>query len=452
MNNQHPAELAKTVERKNDSNSPCEDRIERNRRVKTWILRSLLMIAILLIVSFAYAQLSQKPPLMAVQKVVNIPSVDILELQPQDYVIPIKSYGSAEASLELTLTATVEGEVEYSFEDLKPGTIIHKGTLLLKIDTEVLEQRKVQQEAAIQRIISQLSNLETERQNLLHRMQILNEQQQLVQQKMDRYTGLSEGAIPKTQLDDLQLQELQYRDQVVMLRSQVANLPHRKEQLEADLKGKRADLELINLDLQQATIYAPFDAIIRQGDLSVGSYVNARTPIITLEKIGSVEIHFALPLSDYRRAFSSRDELLGKPVRVHIPSDTSGDYWEARMIIDEAQVQDRTRSVPLIAKVEDIWSQSGIRLLPGTFTELEFEGKTLEDVFVIPLSALQEEQFVYILTRDNTLAIRTVEVIDQIAGEQDVAIIKQGLQAGEYLVVSKLTKPVEGMDLKPSDN
>ena len=72
-------------------------------------------------------------------------------------------------------------------------------------------------------------------------------------------------------------------------------------------------------------------------------------------------------------------------------------------------------------------------------------GRTLPQQIVIPRSAIRNGR-VYVMDENNRLQIRKVS---KLFDQRDQSVIKQGLQAGEQLVLSDLIPAVEGMLLKP---
>jgi len=77
--------------------------------------------------------------------------------------------------------------------------------------------------------------------------------------------------------------------------------------------------------------------------------------------------------------------------------------------------------------------------------QVEIEGVTLDDVSEVPRAALRENDRVFVLTGDSTLAIKDVEVL---WGDADHVLVTGPLDDGDQVVVSPLATPVDGMKLK----
>jgi hypothetical protein len=79
----------------------------------------------------------------------------------------------------------------------------------------------------------------------------------------------------------------------------------------------------------------------------------------------------------------------------------------------------------------------------GTFVQARIQGRMLQDVYVLPRSALREGRI--LVVKDGRVAYREVEPL-RVRGDQ--VIFSAGLQPGEQVVVSALETPVEGMAVR----
>ena len=85
------------------------------------------------------------------------------------------------------------------------------------------------------------------------------------------------------------------------------------------------------------------------------------------------------------------------------------------------------------------------RLLVGMYVRAVCEGVRLNDVFKIPEGALRDGSCVWIMTKENKLEIRPVNVLWR---DTSSVFIGSGLRSGERLVTSNLATPVEGVALR----
>jgi hypothetical protein len=82
------------------------------------------------------------------------------------------------------------------------------------------------------------------------------------------------------------------------------------------------------------------------------------------------------------------------------------------------------------------------------FVSARLEGSSRETLVAAPRSALKRNEFVYVVTADNTIDVRQVRPAQTTADE---VLFREGVADGERVVVSVLTSPREGMAVTPID-
>ena len=82
----------------------------------------------------------------------------------------------------------------------------------------------------------------------------------------------------------------------------------------------------------------------------------------------------------------------------------------------------------------------------GLFVEAEILGKTVDDVLIVPRSAVQRANRIYVVTADNRLSFRDVEVLRTTGDEYT---IRGAVRRGESICLSALDNAVEGQQVRP---
>ena len=82
----------------------------------------------------------------------------------------------------------------------------------------------------------------------------------------------------------------------------------------------------------------------------------------------------------------------------------------------------------------------------GLFVQAEIDGLKLDNVVVLPRSALRSGEFVLVVDSENRVSLRQVEVL-RVYGDE--IFITEGLKAGELVSVSMLQTVVDGMRVQP---
>ena len=118
--------------------------------------------------------------------------------------------------------------------------------------------------------------------------------------------------------------------------------------------------------------------------------------------------------------------------------------WEGEVVRAEGKVDELTRTVRVVIEVKDPFAKRP-PLLPGVFVQVEILGRRLEDVALLPRSALHRGETVWVLGEGDRIRFRRVKVA---CFEGDRAVIASGLRDGERVVLSSLRTVTEGMRVR----
>ena len=84
----------------------------------------------------------------------------------------------------------------------------------------------------------------------------------------------------------------------------------------------------------------------------------------------------------------------------------------------------------------------------GSFVQAKIEGKTLDDVFVIPRVLLRENAFVLLIDSENYLTRREVGLAWE---TDDVIVVNKGLDVGDRLCLTEVPYALEGWPVSAKD-
>ena len=120
--------------------------------------------------------------------------------------------------------------------------------------------------------------------------------------------------------------------------------------------------------------------------------------------------------------------------------------WLGHIVRTDATIDPQTRTLSAIVEVADPYGAmvevSGAPLAVGLFTEARIGGRMLEDVVVIPRTALRGSDKIFVVDDDSKLEIRNVEVA---TSNVNRAVISAGLAAGELVTDSPIDNARTGM-------
>jgi multidrug efflux pump subunit AcrA (membrane-fusion protein) len=123
--------------------------------------------------------------------------------------------------------------------------------------------------------------------------------------------------------------------------------------------------------------------------------------------------------------------------------------WSGKIVRVEGEIDPLSHMITLVARVKDPYGRGVLSERPplavGMFVEAEIIGRRVEDVAVIPRSALRGEERILIIDKDNKIHFRKVEVL---RADFETVIISSGLNEGERICISPLEAVVDGMEVR----
>jgi RND family efflux transporter MFP subunit len=229
----------------------------------------------------------------------------------------------------------------------------------------------------------------------------------------------------------------------------------RKPQLnktEAACEASKAALEDAKLDLERTSISAPFNAVVMEENVDLGAQVSLNSQLAVLAGIDEYWVKVAVPVDRLQWLYRPVDKTVsGSMARITYPNNAAGtSSWPAVVARLLGQLEQNGRMARLLLSVDDplgLKEENRYRppLLINSYVSVAIEGTELKDIFSIPRSALRDNNTVWIAATNNTLEIRTADIIWR---DRERVFITEGLAAGERLIVSDLSTPVAGMPLK----
>ncbi|MBP3687234.1 MAG: efflux RND transporter periplasmic adaptor subunit [Alphaproteobacteria bacterium] len=203
-------------------------------------------------------------------------------------------------------------------------------------------------------------------------------------------------------------------------------------QAKAAVAQAEAQLELAKIDLDNTEVKAYIDGYIGKTKVTVGNYVNASAePLARVVQVNPIRIAFSLTDKEFleMKAAGERD-LNDFVVNIEL---ASGEIFSEKLdkVFANNEINMGTATVAVYA---DINNDKGL-LKPGAYVKMFITSAQPKKGIVVPeVSIMQNEENsqVYVITADNTVALRNVKLGDTYDGKQ---VIESGLTAGEKVVI-----------------
>jgi membrane fusion protein, multidrug efflux system len=342
------------------------------------------------------ASLSCAAPLANAQAPSAVP-VSVAKVTRQDVPLWLHGLGTVQAINSVLLRTQVDGVLQQV--KVSEGQIVHEGDLLAVIDPRPYQATL---DAAMAKKHQDEADLANARSDL------------------DRYNSLAKKDFASHQQVD----------------TQAALVNHTI----AAIAGDDAMIEAAQLNLRYSFITAPFSGRVGLRTVDPGNFVRASeaTSLMPLAQIQPIAVTFTVPqdmLPGVQDALHA-----GAPPVVAYASDNSTELDRGILLTVDNAIDPTTGTI----KLKATFPNAALRLWPGQFVNTQVLIGTTKDVLTAPSSAVmhgQDRLYVYVLTPNQTVTVRTVEMARD---DGKVAVITKGLQEGDTVVTDGQSRLLEG--------
>ncbi|QFU75859.1 efflux RND transporter periplasmic adaptor subunit [Halioglobus maricola] len=368
--------------------------------------------AVLLVgLALAYLLANSSPERELAAQERTLRSVRVMPVQAEDEHLIITSQGSVQPRSQSELIPEVSGRVEWMSPSLVGGGSFVQGDVLLRVNSDDYRTALKRAQAASDRaqVEYEFTRDELARMEKLHRQNLASQ----------------------SQLDGTQRS------------ARIA---------EANLSESQAALNQATRDLQRTEITAPFDGLVRNEQVDVGQFVSRGNSIATIYATDFVEVR--LPIAGDQLRFLGLDvahrgpvpESARLPVLLSAEFGTTRLLWEGELVRTEAEIDERSRMIYGVARVEFDATSHTESIPVGLFVHAEIQGALVENAVRLPRSALRDNDQVLVVDEENRLRFRKISILRL---EHDEVLVNSGLEDGELICISAIQTVVDGMQIDP---
>lgn len=374
-----------------------------------WLLGGLAVLAlaagVLTITILSGSPPEVEPPPPALIDAAQAEPATMVSLRQTGFVRPLES---------VQLSAEIAGRITDVSDRLRRGGFVEEGEVLVHLETRQLQADVGRAEAAIARAEAALAEARVER---------------------DRQT---------------QLEAREFASEAALQQAIVA-----VASAEAQLTGARADLVAARSRLDDATITAPFDALVLEENADRGDLAQPGTSLAQLVASEAVEVEFGLTPADLD-LLGDAERAMGGRVLIHPVAGTArspeGDPLAAGVVVDVGpRVEAGSRTVPLIVRVEDPFEvrDGGRPLRIDELVELELPISLANRAAVqVPARAIKGGDTVWAV-RDEAEVATLVRVQVTVLQRGDDAVVVEGkLPEGTLVMLSDLPGAADGVQVR----
>ncbi len=366
------------------------------------VIVPIVIIALAVFIGRGIIKSTKKPEKKRPQRTAY--AAEVVPLKSGSQVVTLHATGTVIPSSVITLRSRVGGEIVEVSPNFIAGGRYKQGDLVLKVDPVDYRLALEQKRAALAEAEFQL--------------------------KLEE----GQGAIAAREWELIASED----DSSEVDRELAMRVPHLKYRA-AKRDAARAELEKATLDLARTEISAPFNGIVVERKTDLGAQASVQDALAMLANTDVFYVQASIPVD--RLKWINCDAENGSLVKI---VRGTGAVREGRIIRLESSLEAMGRMARILVAVKNPLLGDHPMLL-NEYVRIEIEGSSLEEAYQIPRVALHDDRVVWLATPESTLEIREVTV-----GWRDATdvIVSGGLQDGERLILTNLSTPISGMQLR----
>jgi RND family efflux transporter MFP subunit len=356
--------------------------------------------------------MGSKPKVAKKAPTKKVATVQVVHLKKGPVPMQIKGTGTVIPARKVKLTPEVSGTVAWTAPQFAAGGIIKKGETILRIDTKDYD-------IALRKSRSTLATAEAEL--------MLEEGQQRVAREGVRLLDESKSSA-------------KYSTALALRKPQLMKA-------KAELEKARAEVAQAKLNLTRCVLRAPFDVMIQETSVNLGSRITTSTNVATLVDIDEYWVEAAVPVDRLEHLGLSRKNITATVVRQGGVSKWKGDVLRLTGTLTES-----TRLARVVVAIKDprgLKSQNfTMPLMLGDYVDVTIDGNTIESAYKIPRSLVRNENELW-LYANGQLAIRKLNIIWK---SPEAVYVTEGISKSDAIVSSNLSNAYSGMALRLDSN
>ncbi len=334
-----------------------------------------------------------------------IPVVKVIKARPVHYQMIIHANGEARPESIGSIVPEIRGKIVYVSRNLKKGGMLKKGELVVKIFDEDYK-------IALSQAIAKLKQANATLENTIQESNQAIEEWKLVHPNKD---------VPYL----------------------VAKVPQ-LEAARANFLAAKAGVTQAKLNLRRTNLYSPYNGVVLQKNIDIGQYVNPGQTLATIYPTSEIEVYIPLTLSDVQwidipKYTTNKKGSLVK-LRFSLGQKRVSLIGEITRFLGE--IDPKTRMLYVVAVVKNPFKHIP-PLLPYTYLDANIQGRVLKNVYVIPMRAVFEDEYVLKVIK-NHIKKTKIKIVRML---KDSVIVTKGIDPGDLLVCTPMSGNVDGMEV-----
>ncbi|MCO4783665.1 MAG: HlyD family efflux transporter periplasmic adaptor subunit [Candidatus Cloacimonetes bacterium] len=333
-----------------------------------------------------------------------------------------QSYGSVVALKTIQLNSLTTGKIIHTHDNFIEGGLIHKGEIILSVDTVKLKihEKKLLNELSAKKI--QEEKIKQNASNLLDSISIAKANLQISQNELNRSkVMLSEKTISAQSNEAALLKFQNQKATLTQLENQQKLLPHDLDSIQNQVEAILLQLQETRVDINRSSIKAPFTLRITNTHVNLGQFVAPNTPLAEAYDAQRLDLAIEVPSSQTSWLIETQNKSIADVDEANfnslkLPQNTiewispqvTGKFRAKNVRLSSA-FDTQTRNLKLFMELEPKLLLNSPLILPGSFAKVTLEGKQLKNVVSIPTMSIYDNQVQVV--RDGKVSKKSVEIV-----------------------------------------
>ncbi|WP_395377448.1 efflux RND transporter periplasmic adaptor subunit [Marinicella sp. W31] len=383
-----------------DSQKPEDTAVRSKTSIARIVIPFIVIIAVVMLL--LYVMKMSKPEAVIVEPPPAGLVVETDKASKTNHIIQVDSQGVVMAQREIFLVPEIQGKIVAMSDNFAAGGRVQKDDILVRIDPADYE---VAVERARAALASQQASLDLE------------------QARSDQARKDWSSFGKKGEPSDL-----------------VLNIPQLKG-ARAAVEAAVADLRKAERDLAKTQIQAPFDGVVVSKLADIGQFVSIGSQLGQMANSAIAEVR--LPITDRdMQKINWPDSDSAWNIEVQFLDDAGNTAASGNIVRLEASKDRNTLVNYAVAQIRKPFDQ-GLKL--NAFLNAKISGKTLSDVYEVPVSYIMPNNQIGIYTENNTLDIKRFESLYQ---TDEFVYISSGINSQDAIVTTPIQGAYQGMLLR----
>lgn len=370
-------------------------------------------------------------------------AVNVVEIKPERITPVMVAFGEVRSRRTLDLRAKASGTVTFLHENFDEGGHVNAGDLLLRVDQADAQSALDVARADLSEAEADLRDSERSLELARDDLAAAEEQAALREAALQRQKSLQERGFGTDALvEDAELSAASARQSVVSRRQSLASAESAVDRARTALSRAGIALAEAERTLADTEIFAEFAGTLSGVSIVEGGLVANNEQIAQLIDPDRLEVSFRISTPQFSRLLDDKGTLVPADVAVTLDGEGANLLATGRISRESGAVAEGLTGRLLFARLDAV---AGLR--PGDFVTVEVREPALDNVVILPSSAVDSAGTVLVVGEDSRLTVASVDVLRRQA--DDVIVAAPNL-TGQSVVAERSPLLGAGIKVKPN--